>query len=714
MSWTRWLQPTFVACLLISSLVGAEAFQAAGKKNAIVAPVVDVAASAERSVVAFGYGGKLGPKDEGFVPGFESYKLRFGPGDWAGARIIITSAWGDQAETNYWNWPDGPNVKATDALSDKNGYYFIYSLATAHTSNWVAANFRITLRDGRHAVADALIPYGGNLEISKETLAVLGFDGKVGPKDEGYVPEFESYKLRFGPGDWAGTKIVLSSNWGEGTDGADLWGWKGGSEAKSSEVRRDPKGYYFIHSLRKDGHSRWIASLFRISTKNGRAGIAQALYSYSGALSPPKPTGQPADYPVAAAPMAKKRPKPSARILAEARPTIADLNYIRSVSEVEDPAARTELYLMNKPIDDEDLVHFRGLKQLRKLWLNGTRVGDAGLEEIAGLTNLQVLGLTDTSTTDAALEVICNLSGLTELHLDGTLVTDSGMRSLKRLKNLETLTLGKTDVGDAGIAALKDLPALRVLSLAKDSNYVTAPMTQVGLVELKKFPKLTDLFLYGVKFGDEGLKALQGKSGITKLDLRLTDVSDTTVGQLAGIPSLEQLHLEQTRVTDAGLAQLKTLPKLKSLHLGYTDIGDAGLAGVSGLEHLEVLAITKGKVTDAGVAHLKGMTGLTSLMLPDNQITGAGVANLKGLTKLKELNLYYNKLDNASLAVIKSLPKLEPLYVSGDQITDEGLVHLMGMPNLRYLSISWTKATQAGIDDLKKSLPDLRVSFGDY
>jgi hypothetical protein len=85
----------------------------------------------------------------------------------------------------------------------------------------------------------------------------------------------------------------------------------------------------------------------------------------------------------------------------------------------------------------------------------------------------------------------------------------------------------------------------------------------------------------------------------------------------------------------------------------------------------------------------------------------------RGLTGLNGLNLYYNQLDDASLATLRSMPELRGLYISGEKITDAGLVHIKELKKLEYLSISWTKATQAGIDDLKKSLPGLRVDYGD-
>jgi Leucine-rich repeat (LRR) protein len=684
------------------------------------APVPAASASTPRSAVAFGFGGKLGPKDPGFVPGFESYKLRFGPGDWAGTRIIITSAWGDKnPETDLWNWPNGRDARATDALSDKDGYYFIYSLATANAANWVVANFRYTLRDGRHGVANALIPYQGDPKIDKGTVAVLGFVRKVGPKDEGYVPDYESYQFRFGPGDWAGTKFTSTSNWGEGTNAADLWGWNAGAEAKSTEVRRDAQGYYFVHSLKSAGHSRWVASLFRFTKKDGKNGVAQALYPYSGAPNPPKPVGQPDDYPIAPAIAVKKAAKPTARMLAAARPTAADLNYLRSLTdalketELDGLAELTTLDLTGKGIDDAGTVHLRGLKRLEKLVLRGTQVGDAGLENVVGLGALKKLNLIGTPTTDAGLEVVGRLTGLTELFIDQTQVTVTGLRSLRNLKRLESLSMTSIDVGDAGLLALRPFSELRYLNFGNDPGLDYEKFTPAGLDVLKAFPKLEKLGVAEFDFGDGGFAKLRAVPNLEWLNLLRSKFRDEDLAHLQGLPKLKEIHLDQTPVTDAGLAHLKSVPSLRFVLIGFSDVGEAGCAHLAENKGLLVLSITKGNVTDAGVARLKGMTTLNRLFLPDNKVTGAGLASLRGLTGLNGLNLYYNQLDDASLATLRSMPELRALYISGEKITDAGLVHIKELKKLEYLSISWTKATQAGIDDLKKSLPGLRVDYGD-
>jgi hypothetical protein len=72
--------------------------------------------------------------------------------------------------------------------------------------------------------------------------AVLTFGGKLGPRDPKYRQGFQAFRLRFGPGDWAGTTIQMASAWGD-SEGKDLWGWGGGSPAEWSPVFRDDRGY---------------------------------------------------------------------------------------------------------------------------------------------------------------------------------------------------------------------------------------------------------------------------------------------------------------------------------------------------------------------------------------------------------------------------------------------------------------------------------------
>jgi hypothetical protein len=63
--------------------------------------------------------------------------------------------------------------------------------------------------------------------------------------------------------------------------------------------------------------------------------------------------------------------------------------------------------------------------------------------------------------------------------------------------------------------------------------------------------------------------------------------------------------------------------------------------------------------------------------------------------------------DNA-LAALKGSKNLESLDVSDDRgISDQGLVHLSKMKNLKRLVFAGSSITPAGVENLKKSLPDI-------
>ena len=74
--------------------------------------------------------------------------------------------------------------------------------------------------------------------------------------------------------------------------------------------------------------------------------------------------------------------------------------------------------------------------------------------------------------------------------------------------------------------------------------------------------------------------------------------------------------------------------------------------------------------------------------LADTKITDAGLVHLKGLTELQSLSM----------------------GGVGSQITDAGLVHLKGLSSLQTLDLRFTQITDQGIADLKKALPNCKIS----
>jgi Leucine-rich repeat (LRR) protein len=111
--------------------------------------------------------------------------------------------------------------------------------------------------------------------------------------------------------------------------------------------------------------------------------------------------------------------------------------------------------------------------------------------------------------------------------------------------------------------------------------------------------------------GDAGLEYLKGLAGLRELDLRYTQVTDTSFEHLKGLTRLETLNLRGTRVTDAGVERLKGLTQLQVLTLFESQrVG---------------LDLSETQVTDVGLESLKQMTKLGSVNLYKTRVTDAGI-----------------------------------------------------------------------------------------
>jgi uncharacterized protein (TIGR02996 family) len=172
-----------------------------------------------------------------------------------------------------------------------------------------------------------------------------------------------------------------------------------------------------------------------------------------------------------------------------------------------------ELSLYERGIDDEQLTHLPGMKQLRGLEISGGQITDAGLAHVAPLV------------------------GLKRLSLIGCLqVSDAGLAHLAGLRGLEQLEMGSSEITDAGIAHLAGLRKLRSLTVWDSA------MTGAGLAVICGLKKLTTL-------------NIPGNRGI----------DDTHIMQVAKLPELRELDIGDTGVTRFRLPRLLAATKLKRI-----------------------------------------------------------------------------------------------------------------------------------------------------
>jgi len=177
-----------------------------------------------------------------------------------------------------------------------------------------------------------------------------------------------------------------------------------------------------------------------------------------------------------------------------------------------------ELWSKRK-VTDADLLHLKGMTDLKQLVLLGTTVTDAGLAHLKGLKKLENLNLAATKVTDAGLVHLKGLTNLQQLFLGGARITGPGLVQLKGLTNLEHLSfregIQRGGINDAGLAHLKGLTKLRSLDLFKNR------VTDAGLAHLKGLKNLRHLDLGGAGVTAAGVKKIQQALPNCKI-LRLT------------------------------------------------------------------------------------------------------------------------------------------------------------------------------------------------
>lgn len=67
-------------------------------------------------------------------------------------------------------------------------------------------------------------------------------------------------------------------------------------------------------------------------------------------------------------------------------------------------------------------------------------------------------------------------------------------------------------------------------------------------------------------------------------------------------------------------------------------------------------------------------------------------------------------MTDAGLKQLVGLKDLHTLNLGGTQVTDAGLKQLAGLKDLHTLNLVNTKVTNAGVAELRKALPDCRIT----
>ncbi len=103
-------------------------------------------------------------------------------------------------------------------------------------------------------------------------------------------------------------------------------------------------------------------------------------------------------------------------------------------------------------------------KEVRRVYLEGTRFKDTNLESLKEFSRLEYLSLCRTMFTDNGLKHLDGLDNLISLDLEGTQITGEGLEHLSHLKKLKVLLLPGTPINEAGI---RNVARMKCLSSSK-------------------------------------------------------------------------------------------------------------------------------------------------------------------------------------------------------------------------------------------------------
>lgn len=350
------------------------------------------------------------------------------------------------------------------------------------------------------------------------------------------------------------------------------------------------------------------------------------------------------------------------------------------------------LELADLVLDGVTIGNLASLRGLHTLVL--TRV-DAGADPMQPLQALKLrhLALRDLQP-DSEVALMLDLwpASLTRVELSGEWAGHKAMLTLARAASLQVLELRNTKVGNFSLNQIKLLMQLRDVTFEGSTFNDNSPLYFRDL-PVERFSCTCR------RLGDQGLRSLRHSKGITRLELRETDVSGAGLEVLAELAYLEELVLLDRDIGEDGLGHLAMLSKLELLELSGP-IEDPGMKGLGALVGLRTLRLSHPEIDDRIAPQLATLTRLQWLDLGGTQISDEGLEALGELGELRTLHLDHTRVTNRGLQHVGKLSGLEELSLQATDVVDEGVAHLRGLQRLQTLRLDRTLVTDTAIDTL--------------
>ena len=241
------------------------------------------------------------------------------------------------------------------------------------------------------------------------------------------------------------------------------------------------------------------------------------------------------------------------------------------------------------------------------------------------------------------------------------------------------------------------------VSRVEFANCAKLGIPEFGLIG--KFTDMTSLVLYGQCHGltDKSLPQLSSLINLEDFSTEGIQVSDQGLSEFARFPKLKSMSFFHTSLgmkgfDGRGFAAFKNLPELRQLTIAGTSFNDAGMAAISEIKQLRDFRTWHTFQTQAGNEWLTRLPELKSLWL------GQRLRRYDGGSNAPSLN-------NETFDVLIRLKTLESLTLHEARLSMAALTRLRDLPNLKRLDLRDIDLQNGEIDGVKSALPSVKVDW---
>jgi len=173
---------------------------------------------------------------------------------------------------------------------------------------------------------------------------------------------------------------------------------------------------------------------------------------------------------------------------------------------------------------------------------------------------------------------------------------------------------------------------------------------------------------------------------------------------LTGLPanSFVSLTLDKIEAEDKVMPCIGKLTGLKRLDLNDTEVSDKGLEALSSLPNLQVLQLREGSFTGSFLAHCAPLKKLKHLWLNGCKLDTKFLDRYSSvLPAITVIHLSGDQLKDQDLLFLEKFPYLEELHLDRNKyITDSGLKYILQCKQIGFLNLDNTAVTANGLKAL--------------